>query len=468
MFYALNSDTYVRNYENITIVTRPAIEKEKVVDEIGGMFLQQLSYEYTSTDEILDGLLKEFNVDRETLLYDVIEFYEKLVADGYIIRGGSTQKLSAKERLGHDASFNYKNNLVASKDSIAFLNKYFLDSPHLLNFQIELTDKCNERCVHCYIPHEYKKNELRKDDVLDIIDQCRDMNVLTISFSGGEPMLHPFCSDFIRYAKDYDINVTIFSNLTMLSDSILEALKYKHPSVVRVSLYSMNPDTHDSITLLSGSFEKTTKNIIKLVQNGITVIINCPILQQNKHEFDAVIQWGNEHGCKVVTDYMIMAKSDGNTENLNCRIDSSDMTAVLSKLLDYNLKQNSSILKYEKAIKNLSDERVCGVGITTLSLSATGKVFPCAGWSNCVCGDIKKETLKDIWNKSGKIKFLRSIRMKDFEKCNNCEDYDFCSLCLARNSNEDPNGDIFNISPITCDAAKTYHLLVIQHQDKKG
>lgn len=456
MLYGLKKNVYVRHYEKISLITCPMLQKEEVVDDFGGVFLSQLSYENKPINLIVKNLESIFNVDEKILKTDAIQFYDRLVDDGYLnkIDNGSVST-SALNSSFAITDINPKHNLI--ENSIKYLNRYFLDNPHLLNFQIELTDKCNERCIHCYIPHPYKTHTLDENFVLDILSQCKDMGVLTVSFSGGEPMLHPSFSEFLKVAKEYDMNVAVFSNLTLLTDEIIYSLKYKHPSTVRVSLYSMNSNIHDRITCFPGSFKKTTENIIKLVENGIDVVINCPIMQPNKNDFEKVIRWGNELGCRVVNDYMIIAKSDGCTENLKYRLTNDDLPSVIRKILYINSLLDPSMLQYEETIKNHSEERICGVGVSTLSLSSTGKVFPCAGWNNCECGDLKKEKLKDIWETSDMINYLRNLRVKDFKKCNDCEHYDFCSMCIARNSNEDSNGDIFNIAPITCEAAAIHH-----------
>ena len=106
------------------------------------------------------------------------------------------------------------------------------------------------------------------------------------------------------------------------------------------------------------------------------------------------------------------------------------------------------------------DSKVCGVGMSTLCMVATGEVYPCAGWQGYVCGNLKKETLQEIWESSPQVQYLRSLRLKDFEKCNGCDDFDYCLMCMSRNANEDPNGDIFNIPKITCEAAHIHHEVV--------
>ena len=63
-------------------------------------------------------------------------------------------------------------------------------------------------------------------------------------------------------------------------------------------------------------------------------------------------------------------------------------------------------------------------------------VYPCAGWQDYVLGNVYKQSLKEIWENSEKIKGLRTITQSSFPQCIDCDARDYCSRCLVRNYNE--------------------------------
>lgn len=469
MYYSLKTDCYFRKYGKIGYISRPIITTEEVVDEMGAIFLGKLSYIPLHIDEIAEQLFLEFDgVDKEQLKHDISEFFLILEKDGFLNKASTIEdfvesgfEYSTLE--GKFASSNLKPQLEES--SSHFLREYFKNEPYLHTFHIELTSKCNERCVHCYIPHEDKTTHIDYDLMINALCQCKEMNVMTIVFSGGEPMLHPDFCVFLKIAKDMDFNVTILSNLTLVTDEILEALTYKHSSCVNVSLYSMIPEVHDEITTIKGSFDKTLNNILKLIENNVPIQINCPVMKQNKDSFYEVINWGQNHKCTVNTDYLIMARTDRTTDNLINRLSENDLKEVIGHYLQNDVVIRSNVDafdEYEQEDTGMDPEdRVCGVGITTLCMIANGDVYPCAGWQKYICGNIKEISLQTIWKDSPQVNYLRNLRQKDFVKCLDCEDKDFCLMCMSRNSNEDENGDIFNIPKITCDAARIHHKMVM-------
>lgn len=474
MYFSLKSDCYFRRYGAIGHIIRPIVSMEEVMDDCGAIFLEQLLYDPQEIDDIVDNLSKVFcDVEIADLKKDALEFYLGLAEDGFLnvsktlreFKNTGFEYSTLKGKLAHKT---FKTQLEES--SSQFLGEYFKDHPFLETFHIELTSKCNERCVHCYIPHEKKDTDIEFDLMKKALDQCKEMGVLTVIFSGGEPMLHPYFKDFLYYAKDLDFNVIILSNLTMLNDEILDVLKYKHASCVNVSLYSMCPEIHDSITTVKGSFIRTKNNILKLIDNNVPVQINCPIMKQNKDSFYEVVRWGQDHKCSVITDYLIMARSDRSTDNLDNRLTPDDLNFVVKTLIENDVVFQSNVKAgkvNKEAIPNIKpNDRVCGVGMSTLCMVASGEVYPCAGWQRYICGDLKTETLKQIWENSPQIKYLRNLRQKDFSRCIGCEDFDYCMMCMSRNSNEDPDGNIFNIPKITCDAAHVHHEVIKRYRQE--
>ena len=223
MYYSLKSDCYVRTYDDIGYISRPIIGIDKVVDISGAIFLSELSYVPTSVEDIVKSLASSFeDVDETELLEDAIFYYNKLLADGFLNAGDNPEDIT-------DSCFNYStlegrlgyvDGYRLDFSSEKFLVEYSKQKPFLFTFHIELTNKCNERCVHCYIPHECKNTDIEYNLMIKALNQCRDMGVMNIVFSGGEPMLHPQFCEFLRYAKDLDFNVTVLSNLTLLDDKI--------------------------------------------------------------------------------------------------------------------------------------------------------------------------------------------------------------------------------------------------------
>ena len=281
-------------------------------------------------------------------------------------------------------------------------------------------------------------------------------------------MMHPQFIEFLRAAKKYDFYVNILSNLTLLNDEIIAEMKAGNVSSVQVSLYSMNPEHHDAITAVKGSFEKTKAAILKLVENDIPLHVSCPTMKGNKDDFKEVLAWCHEHKIRAQTDYIMMAQYNHETENLANRLTVEEAGNVIKSIMEGDEEYQNAILESD-FVKRCNEaqfnpeRRLCGVGVSTCCMVANGNVYPCAGWQEMVLGNLNETPLQEIWDNSEKIKWLRGLKMKDLGggECCNCDKAAFCSPCLVRNANESPTGDPLEINRHFCAVAAKNKQIVL-------
>ena len=478
MLYRQKSDTFIRIYDTIGYITNKSDFGDRVVSQSGAVFLSALSRTPQTFNDLAEKILKQFiGVDIETIKQDAKEFYGILEQDGFIISGETEEELNAK-----DTRFSYKSLepktikedftpviMRSEKSTQEFLEEHFKDNPKLTSLQIELTSKCNERCVHCYIPHENKITDITPELFYNVLEQCKEMGVLSLTLSGGEPMLHKDFCGFLRKCKEYDFSVNILSNLTLLNDEIIAEMKANRLSSVQVSLYSMNPEIHDAITQLRGSFEKTKSAILRLIENDIPLQISCPTMKQNKNCYVDVINWAKTLKVRAVSDYIMMAKYDRTTQNLDNRLSLDEVGKVINDIIENDTEyqeqmRSADIIEEEK--RDISNDIVCGVCVSSICMVANGNVYPCAGWQDYVAGNVKDTPLREIWDSSEKVKYLRGLRKKDFPMCLKCEDKAFCAMCMVRNANENPEGDPLKINEHFCNVARLNRKIVLDWKEK--
>lgn len=476
MYIKLKSNVLFRNYKSFGYITDnrnfgyTPIDSydtyigDKITSESGAVFLSVLSKIPQSIDRLTEQVFKLYpDVPINTIKRDLIEFYNYMEQEGFLVMGKT-----ALECEKNDIKFSYKsidpkdigreinsNTQQIKKETHSFFKEYFKGEPQLTSLHIEITSKCNERCIHCFIPHEDKTFEIDVELFYDIIRQCKDMNVLHLTLSGGEPMLHRYFCDFLRKCKEYDFSINILSNLTLLDDEITKEMQANPLLSVQVSLYSMNPDIHDEITQIKGSFEKTKNAILKLIENNIPLQISCPVMKQNKDCYKDVILWANQHKIKTGEDFVIIARYNNTKQNLDCRLSINELVKITKDKITYNPDYIKQVeVEAEKKKNTKGDDFICTVCNYSICISDNGNVFPCVGWHSYIVGDIKKTPLIEIWRNSIKVKYLRSIRHKDFPDCIKCRDREYCTICMVRNANESPVGNPFAVNKYFCDIAK--------------
>lgn len=425
---------------------------DRILSKTGSVFYSVLTETPQTVNEIASRLLDIFvGVTAAEIEDDISAFFQGLAEDGFVGYGVFP--------VSRDSFFSYSDRVPKvvreeegeKKSEEEFFEKWG-QNYHLSRVHLEVSAPCNERCVHCYFPDNYRKGLMPRELFLRILEQCKESNVLSITISGGEPMLNPDLLFFIKECRENNFSINLLTNLTFLSNEMLQEFVKTPLLSVQTSLYSMNADVHDSITSVKGSFEKTKKAIETLYQHDIPMQINCPIMKQNKGTYQDVLNWAREMNIEADSDYMLFGCFDGSCKNLKCRLDLSELEPFIAKELDRGGdvgERNQSIGK--------SDYTICPVCISSLCVSHSGKVYPCEGWQSHTLGDIKDFSLRQIWEESVEIKKLRSLTYYDFPKCRDCKDKEFCSICLIRNANESRDGNYKKVNQYYCEIARMKH-----------
>jgi MoaA/NifB/PqqE/SkfB family radical SAM enzyme len=122
---------------------------------------------------------------------------------------------------------------------------------------LELTFRCNLRCVHCYVAHGHQgipgRKELTAGEIRAILEAVVDEGCFWLLLTGGEPLLRPDFLDIYTDAKRKGLIVTLFTNGTLLSPQIADSLAEWRPFVVEVTLYGRTQETYERMMELIGT-----------------------------------------------------------------------------------------------------------------------------------------------------------------------------------------------------------------------
>lgn len=446
---------------------------EKILSESGSIFFAALAREPQSIECIAERIHKNFiDIDLSTIINDATEFFSSLEQDGFVFSGATFQECENSDpkfsykATNYPALKKYSNTQEKSAETTHnYFAEYYKGKPYLTSLHIEISGRCNERCVHCYIPHEMKLNDIDSSLFYNIVDQCKELRLLHLTLSGGEPMLHhDFCA-FLKKCRENDFSVNVLTNLTLLNNEILREMKANPLLGVQVSLYSMDATIHDEITQVKNSFVKTMTGIQLLIENDIPMQISCPIMKQNKASYRDVKRWAEKYKIPVGDDFTIIAKYDHSTKNLCNRLSIEE----IDEIINFDAIHEQGYLdRIEETIikrRNLSPEdNICSVCNSSICITETGNAYPCAGWQDYILGNVNINSISEIWNNSEKIKYLRNIKVKDFPKCLSCADKDYCSMCLIRNANESITGNPLDINDFFCKIVQLNKEIAIKHK----
>jgi MoaA/NifB/PqqE/SkfB family radical SAM enzyme len=263
---------------------------------------------------------------------------------------------------------------------------------------LELTLRCNLKCFHCFqdsdvghdlLPEE-RDTELTLDEIKILFENLAQLGVVSVALTGGEPFERRDIMDICRLAGDRGISIKIFTNGTHITDSVARQLKEANIRKIEVSLYGTTPESHETVTMVPGSFVNTLNGINSLMKHGIGVRIGTTFMIQNKHEVIPLSKLLSELG---ISDWRVSF------------LVSQDALGM-KKITDMQIPfEEIPVLRKQLALANPDSSiklpiRSCMAGLQFVTISPTGNVIPCAIVKRTSVGNIRKGPIKEIWTKS--------------------------------------------------------------------
>lgn len=192
---------------------------------------------------------------------------------------------------------------------------------------LELTNRCNLKCVHCYTestPQTGDRDLLTAEDYLSVMNQAYALGCRKMQFIGGEPQLNRDFHRLLVASKAIGFEfVEVFTNLTRLDD---ETVRFARGAGVRfaTSVYSDKPEVHQAITRNRSSHERTIRNLKRLIDSEIVTRAAVIQIDQTPSEIQTTKRFLSDLGVRHIRDSRVRAFGRG--ENvLSQRSDMSEL-----------------------------------------------------------------------------------------------------------------------------------------------
>jgi radical SAM protein with 4Fe4S-binding SPASM domain len=296
-----------------------------------------------------------------------------------------------------------------------------------LSVQLDLTYRCNERCVHCYLDH-HDHGEMTTAEIKDLLDQMAAAGVFYLTISGGEILMRRDFFEILEYARLRTFCIKLKTNGILIRKQEADRIKALGVESVQISIYSHIPKIHDAITKLPGSLEQSIEAIRRLRAHGIHVIMANVLMVQNVHDYAGVRALAAELGAQFIMDPTITPMMDGDRSVLNLNVDE----AALREVFRNESLVGGSIEEFcappLKPGENDMDQLPCSAGHTACYVSPYGDVYPCVQFP-LPSGNVRRMKFVDIWRDSPQLNEVRSIKLGDMPTCSKCTHGVTCTRC---------------------------------------
>jgi radical SAM protein with 4Fe4S-binding SPASM domain len=297
-----------------------------------------------------------------------------------------------------------------------------------LSVHLDLTYRCNERCVHCYLDHD-DHGEMTTAEILRVLDEVAEAGTFFLTLSGGEIFMRRDFFEILAHARKRMFAVKLKTNAVMVTRARAERIARLGVESVQVSLYSHRAEAHDAITKLAGSFRRTIEGVKRLREQGIKVSFANVLMKGNEDDYGHVRALAREMGAGFTIDPMITPMMDGDRGVLALNVDPERLSAIFR---DESLTEGAPRFSPTPAGPAPEEDAAqmlpCSAGHTLAYISPYGEVFPCVQFPY-PCGNVRRQRFADIWKDSAQLAEVRSVRLADVEGCSTCVHGASCSRC---------------------------------------
>lgn len=299
---------------------------------------------------------------------------------------------------------------LAHADKIRVILDGDIPTPVLVH--LDLTNRCNFRCSHCYVENYISnRTEMPYSVVEKIINEIADYGVRSIIFSGGgEPTVHPDFLRIIQLTVDRGLEIGLATNGTQLYKWVgvlpIHAFKY-----IRVSFDAGNKRTYDQIHKAK---EKDFARALSVATdfNETQVGMGFLVTSKNLFEIREAIELADAHNFDYISIRPATYKSILTKTQLKIAQTSSNYSTS-GNIKVYSLKDRFAFLIKKK-------NYVCRSTPLATVITADGKLNICCqhrGNFTYQWGDLQKELFKSLWNNQTHRTLLNKIKNEPCPSC---------------------------------------------------
>jgi AdoMet-dependent heme synthase len=329
---------------------------------------------------------------------------------------------------------------------------------------VDLTYRCNERCIHCYLDHE-DHGEMKTQEIKNVLEQLAQTGTLFLTFSGGEIFLRSDLFELLEFARSLHFDISLKTNALLIDVERARKLRELSVRKIQISIYSAEPEVHDAITKVRGSLERTLAAIRFLQAEGLQVKIACPLMKQNLMAYRNVQALAAELGVPYVLDMTITPKMDGDMSLLQLRSSTKELLPILqdaslnpracspnSLEAETNSTSGATGSAMSSGIESQAYEDIpCSAGHNSCYISPYGDVFPCVQMP-VATGNLRNQTFEDIWVRSEEMNRVRAVRESQLPICSKCSIRQYCERCPGLAQME--GGDLLGAYERACELAE--------------
>jgi Predicted Fe-S oxidoreductases len=319
---------------------------------------------------------------------------------------------------------------------LAAYRRSLWENPKLKFLFLELTLRCNERCVHCgSCCGNIESKELTLEQYKDFLFKIKQdfgTNDIQLCITGGEPLLRKDFFDIVSYADSLGFSWGMTSNGTLIDDEIAADLEKCGMSTISISIDGMR-ESHDRFRRTPGGWDLAIKGINSLISRKAfeDIQVTTVVHKDNIEELEQLYNYL----CTIDIDSwrLVTIEPIGRAKDAGLNLNAREYKQVFDFIREKRA-QNMPVLygcthylgvNYEREVRDWYF--LCNAGVYTAGIRANGDIGACLDIEmkpEILEGNILKDDFTAVWKNGFKV--YRTNLYNRSTKCLACSEREFC------------------------------------------
>lgn len=326
-------------------------------------------------------------------------------------------------------------------------NLWEKNAPLVAALDMELTERCNLNCIHCYINQpanndSAKERESTTENIKTALREAASLGCLRVRFTGGEPLLREDFEEIYLFSRKLGLKVLLLTNATLITPRLAKTFSRIPPlEKIEITVYGMKKRSYEMVTRTAGSYDAAFDGIHLLQHNRVPIELKTVLLPPNKNEL-AQFELLAESFCEMKEPSNYTMALD-----LRARRDSQLKSRTIERLrmppaenLMFLTQRGEDYLNEMKVFCSgfLAPEAeklfLCGAGKGGGCIDAYGKLQPCMLLRHPdTVYDLTGGSLRDAFIRFfPELRTLKASYPEYLRRCARCFLKGLCEQCPAR------------------------------------
>jgi radical SAM protein with 4Fe4S-binding SPASM domain len=308
---------------------------------------------------------------------------------------------------------------------------------------IELTERCNLNCIHCYInkpagDRELQKREMSTDMIKETLSEAASLGKLRLLITGGEPMLRPDFSEIYLHARELGYVVQLFTNGTLITPQIADMFARVPPlGAIEISVYGMSPGSYGGVTGVPACHAALQRGLNLLLERDVRFLVRMQVLPPNRHEVEEFLAWartipGMENRPALGSMYKYRGRRDNPEKNTVIDDLRPDADEALAMMQERKEVYDRSLRQFCEKFLGVTGDRLfpCGAGLGG-AIDPYGRLQPCLSLRKPdLCVDLHDHSITEALNEHFlQLREMRAENPAYLQRCAKCFLRSMCDMC---------------------------------------